>query len=187
MVNKEFFKGERVVLERNLLDEEKPETVPTKFMGRITDIGSYRGKPIYSIDGDDGSRYTLEVTKNGKSYLKKYDNSHGSFPWKNEGRHSIERYDPQELRERFPSALEAELVLIRDLAQGSDETKRAGVLTTMRNLTRYLSSEIDRAYGETKRLAVESDEAGRAAALATLRNLNDYLTARATGPNKPAE
>lgn len=178
MAEKEFFIGEEVTLERRSSEDNLPEIVREVILGRVTSLGtSYCS---YYLKGSNDQAYLFE---HGDLYaLKDVNLTNGTDTRKEWGRErgswQIKRSNLSELREGFPSALEAELSVVRRIAQTGNETQKAATLASVRNLTCYLSSEIDAAYKEAARFAQESDETGRAAALATLRNLNAYLEER---------
>lgn len=169
-----FFVDERVSLVKN--NKERPEVIETPILGRITSVIGEGGRYVYyNIKGDDGKEYQLEASNWGRVDLREAQKCMRRF---GQG-YELKRLNPEELGKKFEETLTGELGLIKKLAEHQDETNRVATLTTIRNLTRYLSAEIEAAYKEAEQLAKESDETGKAAALTTLRNLNAYLTERA--------
>lgn len=176
MNGKQFFEGERVILVEALDGESLPESVPKTMIGKVTQANdsSFQGNRVgdYLVLTDQGESFIFYGRELGAWRVSRTGSSEIY------GRFTVERANSDELKKGFETRLSEELGLVRQLAASQDETHRAGVLATLRNITRYLSSEVDGAYREAERLAAESDETGRAAALATLRNLNRYLTER---------
>ncbi len=183
MTEKEFFVGELVIVEQNLDGSEKrarfPYNVEPAVIGKITEvIGRGRNLIFYNIEDVDGNLYNFKTTKRRGLKGRVCDHQR-KIGWQFMGFHyQLKRVNSEELGTEFEKSLTDELGLVRRLADGQDETRKAATIATLRNLTRYLSSEIDSAYREAERLARGSDETGRAAALATLRNLNTYLLER---------
>ena len=166
MENDEFFLGERIIVtERRRTPEKTPEVSVRPYLATVT----YVGEP------NEYGHVFRTVTYDEEGSIP-YNELPAACPFQR--CYSIQRLNPEELQEGFQGALETELGLVRKVLEGSDETQRAATLATLRNLTRYLSEEVDAQYREVERLAQETDLTGRAATLATLRNLKEYLQKR---------
>ena len=162
----EFFLGERIIVtEIRKTPEKTPDVLIKPHIATVIEVREpdRDGNVFRSVDYDE----------------------RGSIPFKElppdcpfQPGYSIQRLNPKELQEDFKDTLEIELGLVRKVLKGSNETQKAATLATLKNLTRYLSKEINAQYKEVERLAQETDLTGRAATLATLKNLNEYLQKR---------
>ena len=172
-MNKCFFIGERVAVSRHIDQLLKPETTIRASVGIVRGV-------CQTAKGISGSEISYKVVFQGAVYddFLIFNDGSGEFSLISESKYDIRRINTEELGSEFEQTVKAEFELIKALTENTDETKRAVTLTSLRNLTRYLSDEINIEYKKIEELAKGVCIEERAAVLATLKNLSEYLKSK---------